>query len=80
MRKANAAFVRAELMDLVDLEVVRILALNPTEGEVLEAGAWLDGDEELIRAYGAPTSTTVARIVAMVQAALYDAEHAEHAR
>jgi hypothetical protein len=44
MAKVEAAFVRQELGELDDLEIARIVALGPSEAEVLEARAWLDGD------------------------------------
>jgi hypothetical protein len=69
MAKVTAAFVKRELGDLDDLEVARIVALDPSEAEVVEARAWLEGNEDVARALDGPSSGVVAQIVAIAQTA-----------
>lgn len=69
MPKATPAFVSQELGDLDDLERARIIALDASEEDVLEARAWLEGDEELARTREGPSTGVVAEILAIAQAA-----------
>jgi hypothetical protein len=67
--RATEAFVRGELAGLDDLEVASIVALGASESEVLEARAWVEGDEDIARQFEGPTSGMVAQIVAIARAA-----------
>lgn len=59
--------VRRLLGDLDDVTVEHILAMGPSDAELREAVGWLEGDEEVEFNLGEPSSTTVSRIVALVQ-------------
>jgi hypothetical protein len=69
MTKATEEFVRQELGDLEDLDVARIIELGASEAEVMEARAWVEGDEDTARALEGPSTGVVARLVAIAQAA-----------
>lgn len=69
MTKATAEFVRRELAGLDDLEVADIVALGASEAEVLEARAWVEGDDDIVRRLEGPTSGVVALIVSAARAA-----------
>lgn len=69
MAKVTAAFVKRELGDLDDLEIAQIVALGPSEAEVVEARAWLEGNDDVALALEGPSSGVVEQIVAIAQAA-----------
>jgi hypothetical protein len=54
MSRVTEELVRSELAGLDDLEVASVVALGATEAEVLEARAWVEGDEEVVRSLEAP--------------------------
>lgn len=74
MPKADAAFVEQELNSLNDIEVARVIALGASEAEVLEARAWLDGDEAVTRTLGRPSSGVVEQILAIAGKAVDEEE------
>lgn len=78
MSRATEAFVRQELVGLDDLEVASIVALGATEEDVLEARAWVEGDEELAQELEGPSNGVVAQIVEIGQAAAEREEEPDH--
>jgi hypothetical protein len=69
MAKVEAAFVRQELNWLNDIEVARIVALGPSEAEVVEARTWLEGDDSVVRELDEPMSAIVGQIVTIARKA-----------
>lgn len=74
MAAVTATFVRQELGELNDLEIARIIELGATEADVLEARAWLDGDEQIARELAEPRSGIIEQIIAIAQMALAEEE------
>lgn len=74
MAKATAALIQRELGVLNELEMARLVALEPSEEEVVEARAWLSGDDEVNRSLGKPSTAKVRQMVELVRAALEEEE------
>lgn len=69
MTKATETFVRQLLGGLDELQIARIVALGASEAEVLEARAWVEGDEDVVRMLEGPSTGVVTQIVAIANAA-----------
>lgn len=80
MTRASEGFVRQELVGLDDLELADVMALHATEAEVLEARAWVEGDEEVVRMLEGPSTGRVARLVDIARAAAEREEDADDRR
>ncbi len=69
MSQANTDFVQKHFPTLEDIEVAEIVATQATERDLLEARAWLDGDDDVTRPLGEPSNERVEKVIAIAEEA-----------